>query len=66
MTEKDRGLVPYHIVKADNGDAWVEAHGEKYSPSQVSPSGFADYSALIRKASASISMNNRPNVPTLA
>jgi molecular chaperone DnaK len=36
MTEKDKGLVPYHIVKADNGDAWVEAHGEKYSPSQVS------------------------------
>ncbi|HLU91038.1 MAG TPA: molecular chaperone DnaK, partial [Pedomonas sp.] len=36
MTQKDIGLVPYHIVKADNGDAWVEARGEKYSPSQVS------------------------------
>ena len=36
MVEKDKGLVPYNIVKADNGDAWVEAHGEKYSPSQVS------------------------------
>jgi molecular chaperone DnaK len=36
MTKKDMGLVPYKIVKADNGDAWVEAHGEKYSPSQVS------------------------------
>jgi len=34
--EKDKGLVPYGIVKADNGDAWVEASGEKYSPSQVS------------------------------
>ncbi|MHA1165066.1 MAG: molecular chaperone DnaK, partial [Alphaproteobacteria bacterium] len=28
--------VPYKIVKADNGDAWVEAHKEKYSPSQIS------------------------------
>ncbi|MCH8684559.1 molecular chaperone DnaK [Pedomonas mirosovicensis] len=36
MTQKDIGLVPYHIVKADNGDAWVEARNEKYSPSQVS------------------------------
>ncbi|WP_280141094.1 molecular chaperone DnaK [Aureimonas phyllosphaerae] len=33
---KDKGLVPYKIVNANNGDAWVEAHGEKYSPSQVS------------------------------
>jgi molecular chaperone DnaK len=33
---KDKDLVPYSIVKADNGDAWVEAEGEKYSPSQVS------------------------------
>lgn len=36
MTKKDMGLVPYKIVKADNGDAWVEAHGETYSPSQIS------------------------------
>jgi molecular chaperone DnaK len=36
VTKKDMGLVPYHIVNGDNGDAWVEAHGEKYSPSQVS------------------------------
>ena len=35
-TEKDKKLVPYKITKADNGDAWVEAHGDKYSPSQVS------------------------------
>jgi len=34
--EKDKGLVPYRIVKGENGDAWVEAHGKKYSPSQVS------------------------------
>ena len=36
MTKKDMGLVPYKIVKADNGDAWAEARGEKYSPSQIS------------------------------
>jgi molecular chaperone DnaK len=36
MTEKDKGLVPYEIVKAGNGDAWVESRGEKYSPSQIS------------------------------
>jgi len=36
LTEKDKGLVPYHIVAGDNGDAWVEAQGNKYSPSQVS------------------------------
>ncbi len=36
MTEKDKDMVPYKIVKAGNGDAWVEARGEKYSPSQVS------------------------------
>ena len=35
-TKKDEDLVPYKIVKADNGDAWVEADGEKYSPSQIS------------------------------
>ena len=35
-TQKDKGMVPYSIVKAPNGDAWVEAHGEKYSPSQIS------------------------------
>ncbi|TVR99974.1 MAG: molecular chaperone DnaK [Rhodospirillales bacterium] len=36
ITEKDKGLVSYKIVRADNGDAWVEAQGSKYSPSQVS------------------------------
>jgi len=36
MVEKDKGLVPYKIVKAGNGDAWVEADGKTYSPSQVS------------------------------
>jgi len=34
--EKDKKLVPYHIVKGDNGDAWVEADAKKYSPSQIS------------------------------
>jgi molecular chaperone DnaK len=36
MVEKDKHLVPFKIIKADNGDAWVEAAGDKYSPSQVS------------------------------
>lgn len=36
VTEKDKKLVPYKIVKGDNGDAWVEAEGKKYSPSQIS------------------------------
>ncbi len=35
-TKKDAKMVPYDIVKADNGDAWVEARGEKYSPQEVS------------------------------
>ncbi len=36
MVKKDMGLVPYKIVRGDNGDAWVEGHGKKYSPSQIS------------------------------
>ena len=36
LTQKDKGLVPYKIISGDNGDAWVEAHSKKYSPSQVS------------------------------
>ncbi|MGH6818855.1 MAG: molecular chaperone DnaK, partial [Methylovirgula sp.] len=36
MTKKDMSLVPYKIIKAPNGDAWVEAGGKKYSPSQIS------------------------------
>jgi molecular chaperone DnaK len=36
LVEKDKKLVPYKIVKGDNGDAWVESHGKKYSPSQIS------------------------------
>ena len=36
ITAKDKDMVPYKIVKGGNGDAWVEARGEKYSPSQVS------------------------------
>jgi molecular chaperone DnaK len=34
--QKDIQTSPFKIVKADNGDAWVEAKGEKYSPSQIS------------------------------
>ncbi len=36
VTAKDKKLVPYKIIKGDNGDAWVEADGKKQSPSQVS------------------------------
>jgi molecular chaperone DnaK len=36
MVAKDKKLVPYSIVKADNGDAWVDARGTKYAPSQIS------------------------------
>ncbi|MBS1168679.1 MAG: dnaK 2, partial [Proteobacteria bacterium] len=36
MVAKDKDLVPYTIVKGDNGDAWVNADGKKYSPSQIS------------------------------
>ncbi|CEF41209.1 molecular chaperone DnaK [Acetobacter tropicalis] len=34
--QKDKEMVPYTIVKGDNGDAWVEARGTKYAPSQIS------------------------------
>ena len=36
IVKRDSGLVPYKIIKGDNGDAWVEARAEKYSPSQIS------------------------------
>ena len=36
MVAKDKKLVPYNIIKADNGDAWVESRGKKFSPSQIS------------------------------
>src|ERR1700685_54546 len=36
MVEKDKKLVPYKIVKASNGDAWVEADGKTHSPSPIS------------------------------
>src|SRR6202140_1178210 len=36
MVEKDKKLVPYKIIRASNGDAWVEADGKSYSPSQIS------------------------------
>ena len=36
VAQKDQELVPYKIIKADNGDAWVEADDKKYSPSQIS------------------------------
>ena len=36
MTQKDMGLVPYKITRGPNGDAWVSAGGQDYSPSQIS------------------------------
>ncbi|MFO1120650.1 MAG: Hsp70 family protein, partial [Rhodospirillales bacterium] len=36
ITDKDKGMVPYRIVEGTGGDAWVEAQGKKYSPSQIS------------------------------
>jgi molecular chaperone DnaK len=36
LTQKDRDLVPYKIIKADNGDAWIESRGKNYSPSEIS------------------------------
>jgi molecular chaperone DnaK len=36
VVQKDVGMVPYHIVKADNGDAWVEVHGKKMAAQEIS------------------------------
>ncbi|WP_372786326.1 molecular chaperone DnaK [Phenylobacterium sp.] len=36
MVTKDKGMVPYEIVKGPNGDAWVRANGKDYSPQQIS------------------------------
>ncbi|MCC7016499.1 MAG: Hsp70 family protein, partial [Rhodospirillales bacterium] len=36
ISQKDMNLVPYKIVRGDNGDAWVEIEDKKYSPSQIS------------------------------
>ncbi len=36
MVKKDADMVPFKIIKSDNGDAWVESGSEKYSPSQIS------------------------------
>jgi len=36
VVKKDIGLVPYKIIGADNGDAWVQSRGDKFAPSQIS------------------------------
>ncbi len=36
IVKKDLSMVPYKIIKGDNGDAWVESRGKKYAPEQVS------------------------------
>jgi molecular chaperone DnaK (HSP70) len=35
QTQKEMKMVPYKIVRAPNGDAWVESNGQQYSPSQI-------------------------------
>ncbi len=34
--QKDKAMVPYEIIRGDNGDAWVDSRGEKFAPSQIS------------------------------
>ncbi len=36
LVKRDMELVPYKIIRGDNGDAWVESRGKKYAPSQIS------------------------------
>ncbi|MDH5766718.1 MAG: Hsp70 family protein, partial [Gammaproteobacteria bacterium] len=36
VVQRDIKLVPYNIIKADNGDAWIEAHGRKMAPPEIS------------------------------
>jgi molecular chaperone DnaK len=36
MVSKDKGMVPFEIVRGPNGDAWVRSHGKDYSPQQIS------------------------------
>ncbi len=36
VVKRDKEIVPYTIIKADNGDAWIEARGKKYAPPQIS------------------------------
>ena len=36
MVQKEKKLAPFNIIKSDNGDAWVESHGKKYAPSEIS------------------------------
>jgi molecular chaperone DnaK len=36
MVTKDKGMVPFEIVRGPNGDAWVRSHGKDYSPQQIS------------------------------
>ena len=58
--QKDISKVPYKIVKSDNGDAWVEGKGKKYSPAQISafvtvcPKYFSAVSFIFCKTNAEI------------
>ncbi len=59
MVKKDMGLVPYKIVRHDNGDAWVEAGGKKYSPSEVS-------AFILQKMKETAEAYNEPTAAALA
>jgi len=50
---EDIGMVSYKVVKADNGDAWVEAHGKKLSPQEVSARVLMKMKKTARITSAS-------------
>ena len=51
VIEKDKGLVPYTIIDGGNGDAWVQAGGEKYSPSQTT-------SGMMTRATSAVFRND--------
>src|SRR5690606_8424257 len=36
IVQKDIGMVPYKLIRADNGDAWVEVNGKKMAPPEIS------------------------------
>lgn len=56
---KERGILPYKIVRAENGDAWVEGWGKRYSPSQVSRCAVRTAIDLTRLLSV-LRYTNRP------
>src|SRR5579871_6738228 len=70
VVQKDVGLVPYKIVKADNGDAWVEAQGKKMAPPVITvPAYFNDSQRQATKDAgriAGLNVKRIINEPTAA